>query len=56
VASYYRGHSFIASTTMMTGDWGTGKDSERSGLGLGICLEGLRKPTRNIGRDSQYPG
>jgi hypothetical protein len=43
-------------------EWQIGKDAEESGSGLilrhypSICLEGLRKTTKNLSQDSRPPG
>jgi hypothetical protein len=43
-------------------EWWTGKDLEECGRGLilryclGICLEGLRKATKNLSKDTLSPG
>jgi hypothetical protein len=45
----------------MTDEWCIGKDVEWGDRGLihGTtlgCLEGLRKTTKNLGKDSRFPG
>jgi hypothetical protein len=54
--------TYTASDEGMISEWWIGKDVEGTGHGLiltyypGICLEGLRKPTKNRSQDSWSPG